>query len=191
MTKTSSDYFTGAASFADMAAASTEYGPLFTAQRARVSVPSDLLARVEALGGSWRLLGISEDWCIDSQNVMPVVSALADAASNLEFRLVARDAEPELMDAHLTNGTSRAIPVVIALDADFQELGWWGSRPQPLKERVAAEWKSLEKPERNKEIRRWYAIDKGRTILEEIVALLERAAASRGTAQAASATAGV
>lgn len=185
--KTYMEYFAGAATFADMAAASAEYGALFTAQRARAVVPADLLARTEALGGSWHLLVISEDWCIDSQSAAPMVAALADAAPNLDLRTVSRDAHPELMDAHLTNGTSRSIPVVIVLDADFQERGWWGPRPKALQARVAAEWKGLDKPERNKEIRRWYAVDKGRTILEEVVALLEHAAAH----QPAIATAGV
>ncbi len=184
---TSRDHFTGAASFADMTAASSEYGSLFQAQRERAVVPADLLARTEALGSSWRLLVISEDWCIDSQSAVPVVSALADAASNIELRIVSRDAHPDLMDTHLTNGTARSIPVVIVLDADFEERGWWGPRPKALQDRVATEWKQLEKPERNKGIRRWYAMDKGRTILEEVVALLERAA----LAQPASATAGV
>jgi hypothetical protein len=185
--KTSADYFAGAASFGAMTAAAAEYGSLFNAQRARAVVPTDLLARVEALGGAWRLLVISEDWCIDSQSSVPVVSALADAASNLELRVVSRDANLELIDAHLTNGTARSIPVVIVLDADHQERGWWGPRPTALQARVAAEWKQLEKPERNKEIRRWYAVDKGRTVLEEIVSLLEHAAAP----QSASVTAGV
>ena len=185
--KNPADYFTGAASFADMTAASAEYGALFNAQRARAIVPADLLARTEALGGRWHLLVISEDWCIDSQNVVPVVSAFAEAASNVELRIVGRDTHPELMDAHLTNGTARSIPVVIVLDAEYHERGWWGSRPQPLTERVAGEWKPLKKPERNKEIRRWYAIDKGRTILEEVVALIERVAAT----QPASVTAGM
>ncbi|MBA4072862.1 MAG: hypothetical protein C0497_13640 [Gemmatimonas sp.] len=181
-----SDYHTGAASFADMATASTEYGALFQAQRERALVPADLLARTEALGDAWHLLVISEDWCIDSQSAVPVVSALADAAANLSLRIVSRDAHPELMDTHLTNGTSRSIPVVIVLDANFEERGWWGPRPRALQERMATEWKQLDKPERSREIRRWYAVDKGRTILEEVVALLERAA----VAQPAIATAG-
>jgi len=185
--KTPFEYYASGAAFAAMAEASSEYGSLFLAQRQRAVAPADLVARVEALGSSWHLRVISEDWCIDSQSVIPAIGALADAASNLDLRQVRREAEPDLMDAHLSNGTARAIPVVIVLDADFRERGWWGSRPQPLKERVAAEWKQLEKPERNKEIRRWYALDKGRTTLEEIVALLEHAAAS----QPAIATAGV
>lgn len=178
--------FQNAASFTAIVASSPEYGSLWASQRERAVVPADLLARVEALGGSWHLLVISEDWCIDSQSLIPVVSALADASGNVDLRIVSRDAEPDLMNAHLTNGTARAIPVVIVLDADYQERGWWGSRPQALKERVAAEWRSLEKAERTKEIRRWYAIDKGRATLEEIVALLEQIAAG----QPASATAG-
>ncbi|MBM3906452.1 MAG: thioredoxin family protein [Gemmatimonadetes bacterium] len=187
------DSYGRAVPFAAMAAASAEYGALLTAQRARAVVPDDLLARVTALGGSWRLLVISEDWCIDSQSIAPVVAALADAAPNLELRTISRDADPALMDAHLTNGTARAIPVVVVLDADYVEHGWWGSRPRALQARVAAEWKQLEKPERNKEVRRWYAMDKGRSALEEIVALLEQFAASTAGAaavQSASATAG-
>ena len=43
--KTLSEYYTDAASFADMAAASAEYGALFQAQRDRAVVPADLLAR--------------------------------------------------------------------------------------------------------------------------------------------------
>lgn len=185
--KTSHDYFAGAATFDEMAAASSEYGALLSRQRERADIPAELLERVQALGGGWHLLAISEDWCIDSQSSLPAIAAFADAVPNLDLRLVGRDANPELIDAHLTNGTSRAIPVVILLDAEFRELAWWGPRPAALQRRVATEWKVLEKPERNWEIRRWYAIDKGRSALEELVALLERAAA----VQATSITAGV
>lgn len=184
--QTPHDYFAGAATLAEMANRSGEYGPLFSAQRERAVVPDDLLQRVEVLGGRWHLLAISEDWCIDSQSSIPVIAALADRASNLELRIVGRDANPALMDAHLTNGTARSIPVVIVLDADGNEHGWWGPRPSPLQQRVTTEWKALTKPERNREIRRWYAVDRGRTILEEVVALLEHAAAT----QPASAIAG-
>jgi hypothetical protein len=174
---TLANYFNSGLSFADMAAASVEHGALFAAQRERAIVPDDLLARTQALTAPLHLLVISEDWCIDSQSTLAAVAALADRAGNLDLRIVGRDANPELMDAHLTNGTARSVPVVIVLDADFTELAWWGPRPAPLQQRVSTEWKALEKPERNKEIRRWYAIDKGRTTLTEMVALLERVAA--------------
>lgn len=173
------EYFGQADTFAQMAASSAEYSALWMAQRERAVVPPDLLARAVGLDGAWHLLVISEDWCIDSQSLVPVVSALADAAPTIDLRIVSRDAEPALMDAHLSNGTARSIPVVIVLDTNYQERGWWGSRPHALQERIAAAWMSLEKGDRNKEIRRWYAMDKGRSTLEEIVALLERSAADQ------------
>lgn len=184
--KTTRDYFAAGLPFADMAAASAEHGPLFTAQRDRAPVPDDLVARVEALPGTWHLLAISEDWCIDSQSSIPVIAAFVDRVANLDLRIVGRDANPELIDVHLTNGTSRAIPVVILLDDDYVERAWWGPRPTAVQTLATTAWKALEKPERNREIRRWYAINRGRMILDEIVALVERAAAS----QPASAIAG-
>jgi hypothetical protein len=184
-------YFDRARTFAEMAAASTQYGPLFTAQRDRAHVPAEFIERVEALPGHWHLLAISEDWCIDSMSAVPWVAALADAARNLDLRVTGRDENPELIDAHLTNGTARSIPVVIVANEDFAETDWWGPRPAPLKALVTGPWQSLEKPERNKEVRRWYAMDKGHAILEEIVSMLERSAATAGVAHSASATAGV
>lgn len=180
------NYFDSGLSFADMAAASAEHGALLVAQRERAVVPDDLLARTQELTGPLHLLAISEDWCIDSQSTLPVIAEFADRADDVDLRIVGRDANPELIDAHLTNGTARSVPVVIVLDADYVELAWWGPRPSSLQTRVSTEWKALEKPERNKEIRRWYAIDKGRSTLSELVLLLEQVAAG----QPASAIAG-
>lgn len=179
-------YFDDGLSFADMAAASAEHGALWTAQRERAAVPRDLLARAQALTGPLHLLVISEDWCIDSQSTLPVIAALADNTDQMDLRIVGRDTNLELMDAHLTNGTARSVPVVIVLDADYVEHDWWGPRPAALQELVGTAWKALDKPARNKEIRRWYAVDKGRTTLTELVELLEQVAAG----QPASAIAG-
>jgi len=49
-----------------------------------------------------------EDWCGDAVNTLPVIGRLAEHASNIELRVVGRDANLDLMDAHLTNG-SRSI----------------------------------------------------------------------------------
>jgi hypothetical protein len=69
------------------------------------------------------------------------------------------------MDAHLTGGRSRSIPVIIVYDEDFNEMGWWGPRPGPLQEWVLGEGQALSKEDRYREVRRWYARDRGRTTL--------------------------
>ena len=142
----------------------------------RTRIPDSYVDRVHALGRSWHLLALSEDWCGDAVNVVPVVAKLADLAGNLDVRVLGRDANPDIMDAHLT-GASRSIPVIILLDAHFDECGWWGPRPLELQSWVLGPGRSLEKTERYREIRRWYARDQGRAILEEVVSKFEVCAA--------------
>lgn len=67
------------------------------------------------------------------------------------------------------HGRSRSIPVVIVYDEDFDELGWWGPRPGELQEWVKTEGAELPKSDRYKELRRWYAKDRGRATITELM----------------------
>ena len=142
----------------------------------RAKVPEDLAARASGVAGSWKLLVLSADWCGDAANSMPIVARLAEQTDGLEFRLLERDDNLDLMDEHLTGGTARSIPVVILLDGDGKERGWWGSRPADLQAWVKTAGMEMEKDARYKEVRKWYARDRGRTTLSEIVSMIERAA---------------
>lgn len=150
---------------------------LWRAVLARASVPEDVTERLGDLPAARHLLVLLEDWCGDAVNTVPVLARLAEALPQLELRVVRRDEHPHLMDTHLS-GTSRAIPVVILLDENFQELGWWGSRPAPLQAWFTSpEAQALETSDRYRELRRWYARDRGLTTLEEVSALIERTSA--------------
>ena len=142
-------------------------------------VPASLVARVRALPARLHLLVLNEDWCGDAVNTVPAIAKLASLVpETVDLRVIGRDANPDLMDAHLT-GTSRAIPVVIVLDDAYVERGWWGPRPTELQAWAVGPGKALEKAERYREIRRWYARDRALTTLEEVVALMERAASDQ------------
>lgn len=138
--------------------------------------PEWAIEQAESLEGDWKLLTIAEDWCGDASNTVPVVVRLAEAASNLDLRIVKRDENPELMDDYLTNG-ARAIPVVIVLDADFQPVGHWAPRPAELQEWVVREKRAGLRPSKEiyRESRRWYARDKGESTLLELLDVLDRA----------------
>lgn len=153
---------------------------LWRAVHRRAQVPDRFVARVAALGRRFHLLVLSEDWCGDAVNTVPVVARLAELCDSLDLRLLARDAHPDLMDAHLT-GTSRSIPVVIVLDDAFRECGWWGPRPVELQRWVLGPGMALDTTARYREIRRWYARDGGVSTLEEVVSLLERCAGVAGS----------
>lgn len=151
----------------------------------RAAAPADLVERAQALAAPVRLLVLMEDWCGDAVNTIPVLDALVRAVPALELRVLRRDEHPDLMEAHLAPSGARAIPVVVALDAEFREVGWWGSRPRPLQDWVdTPEARAMEAHDRYREVRRWYARDRGRTALAEILSLLDGGAPGTGAATA-------
>jgi hypothetical protein len=137
------------------------------------TVAPEAVRRGNALPQRFNLLALSEDWCGDAVNILPFVARFAEGASGrVQLRVMGRDANPDVMAAHLTRGT-RAIPIVIALDEDFVEHGWWGPRPLTLQEQAMGDWFTLPRDERRLLIRTFYARDRGRTTLDEILTLLE------------------
>jgi thioredoxin family protein len=138
-------------------------------------VPEEAVARLAAIPGRWHLLVMVEDWCGDAVNILPLLARLAEQAPNVDLRVLGRDDNADLMDAHLTNG-SRSIPVVMVLDEDYVERAWWGPRPSSLQHWVIEEGLALEKGERYRQVRTWYARDRGRTIVDEVIDAVVRSA---------------
>lgn len=125
---------------------------------------------VDALGGqSLRLLVLAEDWCGDASNTVPFLARWAEVAPGADLRILRRDENVAVMHRYLTNGT-RSIPIVILLDAEFTEIGFWGPRPVALQEWVLARKGSMPKAELYPQVRKWYARDRGETTLREVLA---------------------
>ena len=122
-------------------------------------------------------VAVPDDFSLPPNMSFGSVSGVAINSKGNIF-VLARDANPDIMDAHLT-GHSRSIPVIIVLDDAYEERGWWGPRPTALQRWVSGQGQLLEKSTRYREARTWYARDRGRTTLEEVVSMLERAAAAR------------
>jgi hypothetical protein len=118
-------------------------------------------------------LVLTEAWCGDAAQSLPILHMLASLNPLIDLRLLLRDENPDLMDRYLTNGISRSIPKLIALDKTTrQELFTWGPRPAPLQElfyRMKAE--GMADHPIKEELQRWYNTDKTVTIQKEIAAL--------------------
>lgn len=143
-------------------------GALWDGIYRRVSVPAWAVERAAAIA-PLRLLVITEDWCGDAVNTVPVVARLAEETPGVELRVLPRDSFPAVMDRYLTGG-SRSIPIVIGLDRSFRELGHWGPRPTELQAWVMANKETMPKDERYAKVRQWYARDRGETTLREVLA---------------------
>src|SRR5690554_7983143 len=76
----------------------------------------------------WMVL--TESWCGDAAQNIPVLKKIADENPLIDFRLVLRDDNDDLMQKYLTNG-GRSIPKLIAVSEGMEkELFAWGPRPQ-------------------------------------------------------------
>lgn len=118
-------------------------------------------------------LVITEGWCGDAAQNIPIIEKIAAESVNIETRYILRDENPELMDRFLTHG-GRSIPKLVALDADnFEVLGTWGPRPAAAQ----AHFDELKSQGAVKEVimeslQRWYNADKNMSIQAEFAILL-------------------
>ena len=116
---------------------------------------------------------ITESWCGDAAQNIPVIEKIAAESDIIETRYILRDENPDLMDQFLENG-ARSIPKLIALDAaSLEVLGTWGSRPARLKEYfLRLKEQGLEKEQIGELLQRWYNDDKGRSVQDEFSDLI-------------------
>jgi hypothetical protein len=156
----------GALTFPEFLAASSKHKGLWEGIYAIARVPA--WATATPAPGARRLLVLAEDWCGDASSTLPLVAKLVDQRPGLELRIIRRDENPAVMDQYLTNG-SRSIPIVIALDQDFRELGHWGPRPRELQAWVMANRGTVPKAELYPKIRQWYARDRGESTVREVL----------------------
>jgi hypothetical protein len=137
-----------------------------------VLLPSaEALMRKITLPQTWLVL--TEAWCGDAAQSVPVMHALASVNPLIDLRFLLRDENPGLMDRYLTNGVSRSIPKLIGLDTTtLEELFTWGPRPAPLQKMFlkmrneGGEYHAIKE-----ELQRWYNKDGTATIQQELSAL--------------------
>lgn len=116
---------------------------------------------------------ITETWCGDAAQNLPILNQIAENSPQINLRIVFRDENPELMDRYLTHG-ARSIPKLIGLDTETQdELFVWGPRPEGA-QKLALELKNSGADLETKvmAVQKWYLADKGLSLQREINALL-------------------
>jgi hypothetical protein len=98
-----------------------------------IEVPERIIAILKEKAANWTWVILTEPWCGDAAQCVPVIEKLALSAGNIQTLYLLRDEHPEVMDAYLTNG-GRSIPKLICLDKTGKELFTWGPRPAVIQE---------------------------------------------------------
>ena len=117
-------------------------------------------------------LTLTEGWCGDAAQNIPVIEKFAAAGANITTRYLLRDENLDLMDRYLTDG-GRAIPKVIILDAEtLEEIASWGSRPFPAQQLyIKLRDSGMEKMAIAEQLQRWYQNDHTMSLQRELVDL--------------------
>jgi Thioredoxin len=137
---------------------------------------AEMITQVKNLKHKTYWLILTEHWCGDASQSLPVLHTLAELSEGkIEVKLVYRDQNDELMNAYLTNGT-RSISKLVQLDAHFNVTGIWGPRPT-VAQKLVKELKSNPATAATyaNELHLWYAKDKQHSLEKEVAQLLFRA----------------
>lgn len=125
--------------------------------------------------GNQTWLVLTESWCGDAAQSMPAMQKLAELAPNIDFKVLQRDENLDLMNAFLTNG-GMSIPKLILFDNDRQEVvGDWGPRPTAatqMVENYKKEHGGLTS-EFKQDLQVWYNKDKSQNIINDLSKLLK------------------
>lgn len=134
----------------------------------------ELKSALSKISSSYIFLVLTEGWCGDAAQNLPVFHAIEKEFKTLELKLILRDEHLEIMDNYLTHG-SRSIPKIICLDKKtLEEKFAWGPRPAVLQEIVM----QLKKEGRSHEekgliTQNWYNADKTKSVQSEILNLVK------------------
>jgi hypothetical protein len=134
-----------------------------------------LVEKIKSINTPWIWLVLTEAWCGDAAQNIPVLAKMAEQNDNIALKLILRDENPEVMDAYLTEG-GRSIPKLVCLTPELDEIGTWGPRPEPVQQMVR-EFKKEEDGDYKvfvEKVQLWYAKDKTMTMQSEIMPLLDQ-----------------
>jgi thiol-disulfide isomerase/thioredoxin len=138
-----------------------------------ITLSQEIISKTIALEEPQTWLILTESWCGDAAQTIPIINKIANENSNINFKIVLRDENLELMDEFLTGG-GRSIPKLVAMDKDNNVLNSWGPRPTiatKMVEDYKVENGSLD-PQFKKILQVWYNKDKGKSVQNDFVKFL-------------------
>lgn len=156
----------------------TAYAKLNIQRMERLDKKAELLPELrealEALTSKYAWVIITEGWCGDAAQIVPVLEKIAQASQGrISTHYLLRDENLDLMDRYLTNG-GRSIPKVVVLHADtLTEVTHWGPRPAEAQD-LFLETKAAgaTHEEFAEKLHGWYAQNKTQAIQQELLTLI-------------------
>ncbi len=139
-----------------------------------IQISEEVKADLSNLQSNYTWIVISEGWCGDAAQLVPIIHKMAELSEKIDLRIVLRDDNEALMNKFLTNG-GKAIPKLLILDAEtLTVLSDWGPRPEGAKNLILdykAQHGIVDETAKT-ELQKWYLHDKGISTQNEIMELI-------------------
>ena len=139
-----------------------------------IQITEEIQEQIKQLDTKITWLVISEGWCGDAAQILPIIYKMAELSENIDLKIILRDENEALMNDFLTNG-GKAIPKLIILDEENEVIGDFGPRPEPAR-KLITDYKAIngvvDEPIKI-ELQKWYLQDKGVSIQNEIMQLMK------------------
>jgi Thioredoxin len=130
---------------------------------------------LNTLKNSYYWLVLSEGWCGDAAQILPILNKMSMASRKIELKIIFRDENDVLMNQFLTHG-GKAVPKVIILEKESLEIkGNWGPRPEGaanLIKSYKAQYGVVDETAKT-ELQLWYLHDKGVSTQNELITLMQ------------------
>jgi hypothetical protein len=143
----------------------------------KMVIAEDVILKLLALKKDYVWLVLSEGWCGDAAQILPILNKMALITPRIELKIVFRDENEALMNMFLTNG-SKSIPKVIILEKETSHIfGNWGPRPKGASNLITSykqQYGSIDETAKT-ELQLWYLHDKGLSVQRELIAMMEEA----------------
>jgi len=139
-----------------------------------IQLSEEIISKVQALKEPQTWLVLTEGWCGDAAQTIPVINKIANENPKINFKIILRDEHLELMDEFLTNG-GRSIPKLLALDTANNVINSWGPRPT-VATKMASDYKAINgglDAKFKKDLQIWYNKDKGKSVQEDFIEFLK------------------
>lgn len=139
-----------------------------------IKITEENIQKLQKLEKDYLWLVISEGWCGDVAQILPIIHKMAEVTSKVELIVILRDENDDVMNLFLTN-SSKSIPKLIIIDKATNEVvGDFGPRPIGAKQLIL-DYKAthgIVDETAKTELQLWYLHDKGISTQNEILDLI-------------------
>ena len=139
-----------------------------------IKISDENILKLKSLKRDYIWLVISEGWCGDAAQILPIINKMDLETDKVELKIVFRDENDEFMNLFLTN-RSKSVPKLVIIDKDTGSVvNSWGPRPMGATQLILDYKKEfgVVDEKAKTDLQMWYLHDKGLSTQNEIIDLL-------------------